>query len=59
MAESKSSDWRQLCAAAAREQDAAKLTCLVNQLIRALDETVARSHATNVPANDVYSGLAE
>jgi hypothetical protein len=37
-AEGKSSDWRQLCAAAATEQDSAKLTSLVNQIIKALDE---------------------
>jgi hypothetical protein len=43
MAESKSSegngnDWHQLCAAAATEQDSTKLTFLVNQIIKALDE---------------------
>lgn len=57
MAESKSTDWRQLCAAAAREQDAVKLTSLVNQLIRAIDETLA--HTPRVPANDSYPGLSE
>lgn len=50
MAESKSIDWRELCAAAAREQDAAKLTCLVNQLIQSLDETIAGSHGHYVSA---------
>ncbi len=40
MAEGRSSDWRELCAAAADEQDAAKLTCLVNQIIAAFDESL-------------------
>lgn len=31
-------DWRELCAAAAKEEDSAKLTGLVNQIIKALDE---------------------
>jgi hypothetical protein len=46
MAESKSTDWRKLCAAAAQEQDAAKLTRLVNQLIRAIDESFVRPPAS-------------
>jgi hypothetical protein len=38
MAEGNSTDWRQLCAAAATETDSEKLAELVHQLIRALDE---------------------
>jgi len=38
MAESIRTDWRQLCAAAAKETDSEKLAELVNQLIKALDE---------------------
>jgi hypothetical protein len=38
MAEGNSTDWRQLCAAAATETDSEKLAELVNQLVRALDE---------------------
>jgi len=41
MNESKSADWRDLCAAAANEHDATKLTCLVNQIIEAFDEALA------------------
>lgn len=33
-----SSDWRALCAAAATEEDSAKLTSLVTQIIQKLDE---------------------
>jgi len=47
MAESKSNDWRELCAAAAKEQDAAKLTCLVNQIIEAIDQSLPHSRAPN------------
>ena len=36
--EGNSNDWRQLCAIAAKEQDAAKLTSLVKQIVKALDE---------------------
>jgi hypothetical protein len=38
MAEGNRTDWRQLCAAAAKETDSEKLAELVNQLIKALDE---------------------
>ena len=38
MAESKQTDWRDLCAAAAIEPDSEKLADLVDQLIKALDE---------------------
>ena len=41
-AEGNSNDWRQLCAIAAKEQDAAKLTSLVKQIIQALDELSPR-----------------
>lgn len=44
MAESKGSDWRELCAAAIKEQDAAKLTSLVDQIIEAIDQSFAHSH---------------
>jgi hypothetical protein len=40
MKESKSADWRELCAAAASEHDATKLTSLVNQIIEAFDEAL-------------------
>jgi hypothetical protein len=40
MAEIKKTDWRDLCSAAANEQDAAKLTYLVNQIIEAFDRAV-------------------
>ena len=40
MTESKSADWRELCAAAVNEHDATKLTCLVNQIIQAFDEAL-------------------
>jgi len=45
MAESKSTDWRELCAAAAHEEDAAKLTCLVNQIIEAFDQSLPPRNA--------------
>lgn len=51
MAESKDADWRELCAAAAQEQDATKLTALVNRLIRAIDETKARPHVSHPRAD--------
>ncbi len=41
MAEKMNTDWRELCAAAASEQDAAKLTCLVNQIIDAFDQSLS------------------
>lgn len=41
MAENKSTDWRELCAAVAHEQDAARLTCLVNQIIDAFDQSLS------------------
>lgn len=59
MAECKSTDWRELCAAAASEQDAVKLSCLVNQLIVALDRTMAHSDPLDVSGNGNHSDLAE
>ncbi len=44
MAESIRNDWRELCAAAIKEQDGAKLVRIVDQIIEAIDQTVARSH---------------
>lgn len=41
MDDGKNADWRELCAAAANERDAAKLTTLVNQIIEAFDEASA------------------
>jgi putative NADH-flavin reductase len=38
MPESKTSDWRELCAAAVKEQDAERLISLVDQIIAALDQ---------------------
>ncbi|MGA9352861.1 MAG: hypothetical protein WBV46_04170 [Terriglobales bacterium] len=45
MAESKKTDWRELCSVAANEQDAAKLTRLVNQIIEAFDRAVPRRYS--------------
>jgi hypothetical protein len=38
MAESNRKDWRELCAAAAKEPDSEKVVSLVHQILRALDE---------------------
>ena len=38
MAEGKRIDWRELCAAAAKEPDSEKLADLVDEIIKALDE---------------------
>lgn len=43
MEASESSNWRDLCAAAAVEQDTAKLTRLVKQIIQAMDRTFPRA----------------
>jgi hypothetical protein len=48
MAESKSTDWRELCAAAAHEEDVEKLTCLVNQIIEAFDQSASSQRSTGV-----------
>jgi hypothetical protein len=40
-------DWQQLCSVAAVEQDSQKLTCLVNQIIKALDERSLRFKNSN------------
>ena len=39
MPESKTSDWRELCAAAVKEQDAERVISLVDQIIAALDQS--------------------
>lgn len=46
MAESKSSDWRELCAAAIKEQDAQKVFLLVDQIIEAVDLSLGPSPAS-------------
>ena len=51
MAESKSTDWRELCAAAAGE-DAEKLTCLVNQIIEAFDQSLLPQGSSSVPLSE-------
>jgi hypothetical protein len=38
MNQSKGEGWRELCAAAATEQDPEKLGCLVNKILKVLDE---------------------
>jgi hypothetical protein len=38
MAESNRVDWRELCAAAAKEPDSEKLFSLVNQILKAFDD---------------------
>ena len=48
MNESKRADWRELCAAAADEHDATKLTCLVNQIIEAFDEDLAPRESNEI-----------
>jgi hypothetical protein len=48
MNEGKGPDWRKLCAAAADEHDATKLTCLVNQIIEAFDEALAPQESNEI-----------
>jgi hypothetical protein len=48
MAESNRSDWRELCAAAAKEPDSEKLADLVDQIIKALDAR-AEGFASHLP----------
>ena len=50
MAENRSTDWRKLCAAAAKEEDAAKLTCLVNQIIDAFDQSLPPRPSSKLPS---------
>jgi len=38
MAESNQEDWRELCAAAAKEPDSDKFFCLVDQILKAFDD---------------------
>ncbi|MGA2001749.1 MAG: hypothetical protein ABSG70_00125 [Terriglobales bacterium] len=40
MAEGAKYDWRELCVAAAKEEDAEKLTCLVKEIIEAFDQSL-------------------
>jgi hypothetical protein len=47
MAESKNTDWRELCSAAANEQDAAKLAYLVKQIIEAFDRAAPRRDSSD------------
>jgi hypothetical protein len=42
MAEGNCIDWRELCAAAAKESDSKKLADLVDQIIKALDDRAQR-----------------
>jgi hypothetical protein len=49
MAESKRIDWRELCAAAVQEQDSGKLTRLVDEIIRTIDQKRARSQTLSTP----------
>jgi len=43
MAENNREDWRELCAAAAKEPDSDKLFSLVNQILEAFDEDRPKS----------------
>lgn len=52
MAESKGTDWRELCAAAAHEENAEKLTCLVNQIIEAFDQSLSPQSSARVPFSE-------
>ena len=42
-----STNWRELCAAAAVEQDAAKLTRLVKQIVQAMVRTFPQARFSN------------
>ena len=48
MSESAKKDWRELCAAVASEKDSKKLELLLEELIRALDDTQSQSRAAKV-----------
>ena len=53
MAEQNSKDWRELCAAAAREFDSEKLSSLVEQILQELDHCdrqVAVPRSVTVPS---------
>jgi hypothetical protein len=56
MSQKEPSDWRNLCAAAAVEEDSTKLAGLVAQIIRTLDGERSRSQETAISMN---SGLAQ
>ena len=47
MALGERSDWRELCAAAAKEEDSVKLGYLVNQIIRALGGRIPSDHSNH------------
>ena len=47
MAESKNNHWRELCAAAAKEEDPKKLSLLVRQIVKALDERTPHSDTSD------------
>ena len=49
MAESKKRDWRELCAAVAKEPDSEKVVSLVHQILRALDECDQTVKLTSSP----------
>ena len=48
MSESAEKDWRELCAAVAREKDSKKLELLLEELVRALDDRQSQSHVAKV-----------
>jgi hypothetical protein len=52
MSESKRDDWRELCAAAAKEPDSDKLVSLVNQILDVLDERQKQSPFSNLLTDD-------
>lgn len=54
MSDSAKKDWRELCAAVASEKDSNKLDLLLEELIRALDDTQSQSQVAEdqTPATD-------
>jgi hypothetical protein len=63
MAESERNDWRALCAAAAKEEDPAKLNCLVSQIIESLEhrnlpnQPSTRASSTPASSNETQAGM--
>lgn len=53
MADGIQRDWRELCAAVANERDSAKLSLLVQELIKALDEGERIWHHTIRPSDTI------
>lgn len=49
MSESAKKDWRELCAAVAREKDSKKLELVLEELIRALDDSQFDAHVAMHP----------